>query len=146
MIYWFAGQPGSGKTTLAVALKSALQKRGRPVVHLDGDFLRELMGNKDFSETGRIRNIKVAQQLATQLQSDGIDVVASFVSPYRGMREELKRKVQVLEIYLHTTEVRGKEAYFVANFEPPQQDFLDIDTTNVSVEACLQKILQAAPR
>jgi len=43
MIYWFTGQPGSGKTTLASALKSALQKRGRPVVHLDGEFLRELV-------------------------------------------------------------------------------------------------------
>ena len=145
MIYWFTGQPGSGKTTLAIALKSALQKRGRPVVHLDGEFLRELMGNKDFSETGRIRNIKAAQQLAAKLQSDGIDVVASFVSPYRGIREEFKRKGRVLEIYVHTTDVRGKEAYFVANFEPPEQDFVDIDTTNASVEVCLQKILQAGP-
>ena len=43
MIYWFTGQPGSGKTTLAIALKSALQQRGRPVVHLDSEFLRELV-------------------------------------------------------------------------------------------------------
>ena len=41
--------------------------------------------------------------------------------------------------------VHGEGAYFVANFEPPQQDFLDIDTTNVSVESCVQKILQANP-
>jgi len=142
MIYWFTGQPGSGKTTLAIALQSALQKRGYPVVHLDGEFLRELMGNKDFSEAGRIRNIKAAQQLAAKLESDGITVVASFVSPYRGIREEFKRKGQVLEIYVHTTDLRGKEAYCVGNFEPPLQDFLDIDTTNVSVEICLQKILR----
>ena len=142
MIYWFTGQPGSGKTTLAIALKSALQKRGYPVVHLDGEFLRELMGNKDFSEAGRIRNIKAAQQLAAKVRSEEIVVVASFVSPYRGIREEFKRKYQVLEIYVHTTDVRGKEAYFVANFEPPQQNFLDIDTTNVSVESCVEKILQ----
>jgi len=145
MIYWFTGQPGSGKTTLAIALKSALRKRGRPVVHLDGEFLRELMSNKDFSEAGRIRNIKAAQQLAAKLQSEGIVVVASFVSPYRSIREQFKRTDQVLEIYMHTTDVRGKEAYFVANFEPPQQDFVDIDTTNASVEICLQKILRARP-
>ena len=145
MIYWFTGQPGSGKTTLAIALKSALQKRGHPVVHLDGEFLRALMNNKDFSKAGRIRNIKAAQQLAAKMQSEGIVVAASFVSPYRSIREEFKRKVQVLEIYVHTTDIRGKEAYFVANFEPPQQDFLDIDTTNVSVESCVQKILQARP-
>jgi adenylylsulfate kinase len=145
MIYWFAGQPGSGKTALAIALKSALQKRGQPVVHLDGEFLRALMHNKDFSEAGRVRNIKAAQQLAAKLQSDGIVVVASFVSPYRRIREEFKRTNQVLEIYVHTTDVRGKEAYFVANFEPPLQDFVDLDTTNTSVETCLQKILRASP-
>ena len=103
------------------------------------------MGNKDFSEVGRIRNIKAAQQLAAKVRSEEIVVVASFVSPYRGIREEFKRKDQVLEIYVHTTDVRGKEAYFVANFEPPQQNFVDIDTTNVSVESCVQKILQATP-
>ena len=143
MIYWFIGQPGAGKSTLAIALRSVLQKRGHPVVHLDGEFLRELMGNKDFSEAGRIRNIKAAQQLAAKLNSERIKVVASLVSPYRGIREEFKRMNQVLEIHVHTTEIRGKEAYFVANFEPPQQDFLDIDTTNVSVESCVQKILNA---
>ena len=145
MIYWFTGQPGSGKSTLAIALKSALRKRGYPVVHLDGEFLRELMGNKDFSEAGRIRNITTAQQLAAKVHSEGIVVVASLVSPYRSIREEFKMKDKVLEIYVHTSEIRGKEAYFVANFEPPQQDFLDIDTTNVSVESCVQKILQASP-
>ncbi len=143
MIYWFTGQPGTGKRTLAVSLTSTQQKRGVPVVHLEGEFLRELMGNQDFSEAGRIRNIQAAQQLAAKLQSDGIVVVASLVSPYRKMREEFKRRNPVLEIYVHTTEVRGKEAYFVTNFEPPQQGFLDIDTTNISVEACLQKILEA---
>ena len=145
MIYWLTGQPGAGKTTLAIALKSALRKQGHPVVHLDGEFLRELMGNKDLSEAGRIRNIKTAQQLAAKLHADGIVVVASFVSPYRNIREEFKRCGIVLEIYLHTTEIRGKESYFVANFEPPLEDFLDIDTTNVSVDACVQKILQARP-
>lgn len=145
MIYWFTGQPGAGKTTLALALKSALGKQGVPAVHLDGEFLRDLMGNSDFSEAGRIRNIKAAQQLAAKLQSDGIIVVASFVSPYRGLREQFKRKGDVIEIYVHTTEIRGRESHFAADFEPPRQEFVDIDTTNVSVEVCVQKILQERP-
>lgn len=144
MIYWFTGQPGAGKTTLAVALKSALRKRGSHVVHLDGEFLREFMGNQDFSEAGRIRNIKAAQQLAAKLHADGIVVVASFVSPYRNLREEFKRNSDVLEIYVHTTEIRGKEAYFVADFEPPLENFLEMNTTNIPVETCLQKILVTA--
>jgi len=143
MIYWFTGQPGSGKTTIARALKAALQKAGRPVAHLDGEFLRDLMANKDFSEAGRTRNIRAGQQLAAKLHQDGIDVVASFVSPYRTMREEFKKEGNVLEIYVHTTEIRGRENHFAAGFEPPSQDFLDLDTTGVSVEACIQKILRA---
>ena len=145
MIYWLTGQPGAGKTTLATALKSALRRQGYPVVHLDGEFLRELMGNKDFSQAGRTKNIRAAQKLAAKLHADGIIVVASFVSPYRSIREEFKTKSDVVEIYVHTNEIRGKENYFVADFEPPQYDFVDIDTTKVSVEACVERILQRAP-
>jgi len=145
MIYWFTGQPGSGKTTLAKALKSALKKAGCTVVRLEGEFLRELMDNRDFSEAGRIRNILAGQKLAAKLQSEGIVVVASFVSPYRKLREEFKRRHEVLEIYVHSTEIRGREAHFVADFEAPDQDFLDIDTTRVSVESCVERILRARP-
>src|SRR5256885_1664429 len=142
MIYWFTGQPGSGKTTLALALKAVLQKAGEPVVHLDGEFLRGLMANRDFSEAGRIKNIKAGQQLAAKLHAEGIVVVASFVSPYRELREEFKSTGNVAEVYVHTTELRGREAHFATDFEPPQKNFLDIDTTGVSVEACLDRILR----
>ena len=142
MIYWLTGQPGAGKSTLATALTSALRRQGNPVVHLDGEFLRALTGNNDFSRTGRIKNIKAAQQLAAKLHADGIIVVASFVSPYRNVREEFKAKGNVVEIYVHTHEIRGKENYFVADFEPPRHDFVDIDTTDVSVDSCVEKILK----
>ena len=142
MIYWFTGQPGSGKTTLALALKAVLQKAGHPVVHLDGEFLRGLMANRDFSEAGRTRNIKAGQQLAAKLHAEGIVVVASFVSPYRDLREEFKATGNVVEVYVHTTELRGREAHFATDFEPPQKNFLDIDTTNVSVEVCVDRILR----
>jgi adenylylsulfate kinase-like enzyme len=145
MIYWFIGQPGAGKTTLALALKSALQGHGQPVVHLDGEFVREVTDNQDFSEAGRIRNIRTGQRLAAKLQADGITVVASFVSPYRALREEFKRQGNVVEIYVHTTEIRGKEARFAPNFEPPRDAFVDMDTTGIPVASCVAKILAAAP-
>jgi hypothetical protein len=43
----------------------------------------------------------------------------------------------------HTTEKRGKEKFFVEDYEPPQENFLDVDTTNVSVEACIDRIVEA---
>jgi adenylylsulfate kinase-like enzyme len=143
MIYWFTGQPGSGKTTLALALKGVLQRKGYPVVHFDGDDLREIMDNRDFSEAGRRKNITVAQNLAAKLHAEGIVVAASFVSPYRQLREDFKKKQPVIEIYVHTTELRGRENFFVPNYEPPEEDFVDIDTTDLSVDDCVRKILAA---
>jgi adenylylsulfate kinase-like enzyme len=143
MIYWFTGQPGSGKTTLALALKAALQKAGCTVVHLDGEFLREITANGDFTKAGRTRNIKAGQLLAAKLHAEGVNVVASFVSPYRDIREAFKTKEEVLEIYVHTAETRGKESHFAADFQPPQERFLDIDTTGISVDDCVERILRA---
>ena len=143
MIYWFTGQPGAGKTTLAVALKRALKLRGLPVVHFDGEELRALMDNYDFTEAGRRRNITTVQALATKLHAEGVGVVTSFVSPYRQLREDFKKRESVLEIYVHTTAVRGREGLFVKDYEPPLVDFVDIDTTHLGVEECLRKILEA---
>ena len=143
MIYWFTGQPGSGKSTLAAALKVALRARGCQGVHLDGEELREITGNKDFSETGRVLNVRAGQRLARKLQADGMTVVASFVSPHRWLREEFKKNGDVIEIYVHTTRPTDREAYFVKAYEPPVSDFVDIDTTSASVEECVQRIIAA---
>ena len=48
MIYWFTGQPGAGKTTLSKHLISYLENTEK-VIHIDGDDLRLIFENKDFS-------------------------------------------------------------------------------------------------
>jgi adenylylsulfate kinase len=143
MIYWFTGQPGAGKTTLALALQKELRQRGHVAVHLDGDLLRIVTANQDFSTAGRMKNIRAAQALAAKIHDDGAWVVAAFVSPFRVLREEFKKRPEVLEIYVHTSERRGREKNFADGYEPPLEDFLDIDTTNVGVEECVQRILGA---
>jgi adenylylsulfate kinase-like enzyme len=143
MIYWFTGQPGAGKTTLALALKKELAARGHVTVHLDGDLLRIVTANQDFSTAGRMKNIRAAQALAAKIHEDGAWVVAAFVSPFRALREEFKRRAEVLEIYVHTTEKRGREKFFVEAYEPPLENFLDIDTTKAGVDGCVQRILAA---
>jgi adenylylsulfate kinase-like enzyme len=143
MIYWFTGQPGAGKTTLALALKKELATQGRVTVHLDGDLLRIVTANQDFSTAGRMKNIRAAQALAAKIHDDGAWVVAAFVSPFRALREEFKRRPEVLEIYVHTAEKRGREQYFAEAYEAPLENFLDLDTTHASVEACVEKILRA---
>ena len=138
MIYWFTGQPGAGKTVLATELKKELLNS----FHVDGDDLREIFDNKDYSESGRRKNISLAQQLSHFLHNKGCDVVVSLVSPYKDQREEFKEKMgdDIKEIYVHTTEIRGREIFHVENYQKPTTNFIDIDTTNISIDDCINKI------
>ena len=147
MILWFTGQPGSGKTTLAneiqgrpVYLKTFGDKSYDKVIHIDGDDLRDVLDNRDYSEQGRRKNIQFAIDMAKVMDDKGYLVIVSMVSPYRDQREKLKMERNIGEFYCHTTEIRGKEDYFVEDYEPPLHNFTDIDT-NKPIEECIDEVL-----
>ena len=143
MIYWLTGQPGSGKTTIC---KEILEIKDHRIFHIDGDDLRDLFDNKDYSEIGRRKNIELAQQIAQYLHNKGKDVLVSLVSPYKDQRDKFKKKMgeNIVEIYIHTTDVRGREDFFVKDYEAPTENYLSIDTTNETVEESTKKVLNYA--
>ena len=148
MIYWFTGQPAHGKTVLGKKLHKFLQTEQRnwrkDVFHLDGDDLRQLTVNKDYSEQGRINNIKNAQMIAEYLHNNGCDVVVSVVAPYRWLREELKERIgysNFQEIYVHCSEPRERDHFRVEDYEPPMSEFIDIDTTKDDPQESFSKII-----
>ena len=131
------GQPASGKTTLANLLIKEIPNS----YNVDGDDLRNLFQNKDYSREGRFANIRLGMSISGYLISKGLFPIVSLVSPYRELREEFKSKYDVLEVYLHTTEIRGREDYHVQDYEPPQDNFLDMDTTNKTEQESADEIL-----
>jgi adenylylsulfate kinase len=140
MIYWFTGQPGAGKTSIA---KSLIEKLPNNTFHVDGDDLREIFNNKDYTETGRRKNIELAQHITHFLHNKGNNVVVSLVSPFRDQREDFKNllKGSIIEIYVHTENLRGREDFHVKNYEEPLQDFLDMDTSDVLIDTCVKTII-----
>jgi adenylylsulfate kinase len=145
MIYWLTGQPGSGKTTIA----KEMCRIGRVGLHsnwfnIDGDDIRNLFDNKDYSEQGRRKNVELAQQIAKYLNIYGKDVVVSLVSPYKDQRDTFKEKMgdDLKEIYVHTNEIRGKEQFFVEDYQAPTENYLYICTDNIIVKECVEKILK----
>jgi|VirMetMinimDraft_7_1064189.scaffolds.fasta_scaffold28150_2 adenylylsulfate kinase len=130
-IYWFTGQPSHGKTTLAEILVANLKWRDRRVFHIDGDNLRALTFNQDYSKQGRLDNIKGAQKIANYLHNEGYDVVVSLVSPYREQREEFKKHIgiKLIELYVHTEQLRERDSFKSLDYEAPLENFIDVDTT-----------------
>lgn len=139
MIIWLTGQPGSGKTTLAEWLKAHFYSNG---IIIDGDDIRDVYQNKDYSEEGRRKNIERAQDLALFLHHKKFTPIVSLVSPYRDQRESFKQKMgkDIKECFIHTTDIRGRENFHVQNYEQPLENFIDIDTTNEDQYTSFQKI------
>lgn len=141
MIYYLIGQPGSGKTTIAKGIMKRYDFT--EWFHIDGDDIRELFDNKDYSKDGRMKNIQLAQQLSQYLHSRGKKVLVSLVSPYKEQRDGFKKKMgsDLLEIYVHTSEIRGRENFFVQDYEPPTENYIDVCTDNITIEECIDKIM-----
>jgi len=140
MIYWFTGQPCAGKTTLAKMLEKHIVDN---VYMIDGDDMRELFSNKDYSIKGRVENIGTAQRIAHYLHNQGQDVIVSLVSPYIDQREDFKKLLgdNIKEIYVHTSEARERDHFKSSAYIAPKENFIDIDTTEDTPEESLKKIL-----
>ena len=135
MIIILTGQPHSGKTTLANYLKAMLNASSlREVFIVDGDDLREIVQNKDYSEAGRRKNIETAHSIAKYLkkQNKQAIVIISLVSPFIDLREKLKEETGALEFYIHTSEIRGRESFHVIDYQKPLSNYTEIDTTEDS--------------
>jgi adenylylsulfate kinase len=116
---------------------------GSDVFHIDGDDLRDLFENKDYSEVGRRKNIELAQQISEYLHNKGKHLFVSLVSPYKDQRDKFKSKMgnNLIEVYVHTTEIRGRESFFVQDYEPPTENYIDVCTDNITIEECINKIM-----
>lgn len=145
MIYLLFGQPGAGKTTLG----KSFAKKIHNSIHIDGDSWREVTDNKDYSRDGRIANFTSACHAALYLEKQGFVPIMSFVAPYQEMRDYLVERASGLRlIYLFYAGGRGKDGFFVKDFEPPVQPPLfpplaavvACNTSTLTEAVCLARI------
>jgi len=156
MITIFFGQPNSGKTTLAnkYALEIELKNPYISLEKIDGDGIRELFQNKDFSREGRIKNINRISDIAHYLQNTIMDdVVISAVYPYKECRDyitflnsNIPFSDPILWVYLVHTDERERDKYAVADFDTIEdnhqfKNLIKLNTTEHGIEECIKKVL-----
>ena len=164
LMVWFTGLSGSGKSTIAIALERELQKRGLLCRILDGDNIRSgINNNLGFSPEDRIENIRRIAEVGKLFVDTGIITIAAFISPNNELREMASRiigKDDFVEVYVSTPieecerrDVKGLYAKarrgeikeftgISAPFEAPEHPELSLDTSKLSLEESVNRLLE----
>jgi adenylyl-sulfate kinase len=102
---WLTGLSGAGKSTLAVAVAERLRASGIRVEILDGDEVRRnLSKGLGFSREDRDTNIRRIGYVAKLLTRNGVAVITAAISPYRAVRDEVRREIgSFVEVYVRAS-------------------------------------------
>jgi len=162
-ILWFTGLSGSGKSTVAHRLEERLFEIGVRTYVLDGDNVRTgLNKGLGFSAEDREENIRRIGEVAKLFVDAGLVVLTAFISPYRKDRMAVRSLVgsnEFVEIYvkcpleicerrdtkgLYEKARRGVVKQFTGiddPYEEPEHPEMILETDKVSLEQCVEEIL-----
>ena len=170
MVLWLTGLSGSGKTTIARALKPRLDELGYKCEALDGDVVRkELSPDLGFSKEDRETHARRVVYLCKLLSRNGILPVVSLISPYRNFRAYARVDIEsegskFVEVYvkcslnscikrdpkcLYKKALAGEIKYMTGlqdPYEEPLNPDLTVDTDAMSLEDCTSAILSQLER
>ena len=161
---WFTGLSGSGKSTVALGVERELHKRGILCRILDGDNIRSgINKNLGFSADDRKENIRRIAEIGKLFVDTGVVTLSAFISPtneFRRMASGIIGADDFREVYVSTPlEVceqrdvkglyararRGEIKYFTgvsAPFEVPEHPALTLDTSVLTLEESVNKVLE----
>ncbi|MDE2515356.1 MAG: adenylyl-sulfate kinase, partial [Rhodospirillales bacterium] len=150
-------------STIANLVEKRLHADGRHTMVLDGDNIRHgLNRDLNFTEAGRVENIRRVAEVAKLFVEAGIIVLVSFISPYRAERmlaRECVEEGEFLEIFVDTPieECRRRDpkglyqkadAGQIRNFtgidapyEAPEAAEIVLKTVEASPEALAERVL-----
>jgi len=163
LVAWLTGLPGSGKSTIAMAVERELFARGYFVYVLDGDNVRAgLNSDLRFSREDRQENIRRVSEVAALFADAGAIVIASTISPHAADRAAARAAARGAfhEIYIRasveTCESRDVKGHYAkaragelpdftgvsAPYDEPENPELLIDTNASSIDTGVATVVE----
>lgn len=100
-LFWVTGLSGAGKTTIGTLLYQYLKSKENNIVFIDGDKIREVYQNNDYSEEGREKISYINMRLCKLLTDQGVDVIIAVIGMRDAYREWNRKYIEnYFEIYL----------------------------------------------
>ena len=162
-VIWMTGLSGSGKTTIAKGVERHLHSQGILNQLLDGDNIRVgISNNLTFSSEDRGENIRRISEVSKLFINCGVVTLNCFVSPtieIRNIAKEIIGRENFIEVYINASVKtcesrdvkglykkarRGKIKDFTgisAPFEAPENPEIEINTSKLSIEESVKKVL-----
>jgi adenylylsulfate kinase len=160
---WLTGLSGSGKSTIAYEVERRLTAAGRLCLVLDGDNVRHGL-NRDlgFSADDRTENIRRIAEVARLMNSAGVIVVTSFISPYLRDRQSAREIIgaeHFMEVHIDASlavcEARDPKGLYrkvrageipqftgiTDPYEAPQAPELRLATESLSAADCARAVV-----
>ena len=102
-VIWFTGLSGAGKSTIAEELEREFVRRRLNYEILDGDVVRtNLSKGLGFSKEDRDTNIRRIGWVARTLAKHGRISVCAAISPYRALRDEIRKQTgRFVEVFVN---------------------------------------------
>ncbi|MDB9314997.1 adenylyl-sulfate kinase [Spirulina sp. CS-785/01] len=158
---WFTGLSGAGKTTISQEVAKRLRSQNYKLEVLDGDIVRtNLTKGLGFSKEDRDENIRRIGFVSQLLTRNGVFVIVSAISPYREVREEVRRRIgDFLEVFVNAPlsvcedrDVKGLYKRARAGeikqftgiddpYEPPNNPEIECRTDQETLEESVEKVM-----
>jgi adenylylsulfate kinase-like enzyme len=102
MVWWITGLSGAGKSTVSRLVRDGLQARGGAALLLDGDVMRDILGETLTHAPDDRRRLGLTYgRFAREVAGQGIDVICATISMSHAVREWNRAHIpRYREIYL----------------------------------------------
>lgn len=167
ILYWITGLSGAGKTTIGTRLYYELRKVCPKLIILDGDILKDLVGNSlGYSKEERLQRANCYSNLCKVLTDQGISVIICTIAMYDSVREWNRRHIErYLEVFLKVEEKvlveRDKKGLYskqkagkisgIAGIDvdvefPKNPDLIIENDGTIDISECVKRIMECPVR